>query len=78
MLKIRIDRRAVPQPRHRATRGGRMYLPTSAPVRAFKAAIRERALAAITRATRARNTLRIIPISFVGPGRALGWHISND
>ena len=48
MLKIRIDRRAVPQPRHRATRGGRMYLPTSAPVRAFKAAIRERALAAIT------------------------------
>lgn len=38
-ITIELPTRAVPQPRHRATRGGRMYLPSSAPVRAFKAAL---------------------------------------
>ena len=36
-----IPGRPVPQPRHRATRAGRMYLPSGAPVRAFKAAIQK-------------------------------------
>lgn len=47
MVKLVIPGRAVPQPRHRATRGGRMYLPSSAPVRAFKRAIEAAAKAAI-------------------------------
>lgn len=38
-ITLKIDGRPVPQPRHRATRGGRMYLPLSAPVRAFKTAV---------------------------------------
>ena len=38
-ITLDIDGRPVPQPRHRATRGGRMYLPSSAPIRAFKAAV---------------------------------------
>jgi len=47
MVELVIPGRAVPQPRHRATRGGRMYLPSSAPVRAFKRAIEAAAKAAI-------------------------------
>jgi len=38
-ITLQIDGRPTPQPRHRATRGGRMYLPSSAPIRAFKAAV---------------------------------------
>ena len=41
--------RPIPQPRHRATRGGRMYLPSSSPVRAFKAAIQAAAKAKLRR-----------------------------
>jgi Holliday junction resolvase RusA-like endonuclease len=43
MIEIIVDVRPRPQPRHRATRGGTMYLPTSAPVRKFKAAIQDAA-----------------------------------
>ena len=38
-ITLEIDGRPIPQPRHRATRGGRMYLPSSAPIRAFKTAV---------------------------------------
>ena len=38
-ITLVITGRPAPQPRHRATRGGRMYLPSSAPVRAFKRAV---------------------------------------
>ena len=38
-ITLEIDGRPIPQPRHRATQGGRMYLPSSAPIRAFKAAV---------------------------------------
>ena len=38
-IRLEIDGRPIPQPRHRATRGGRMYLPSSAPIRAFKSAV---------------------------------------
>ncbi|CAB4184783.1 Crossover junction endodeoxyribonuclease, RusA-like [uncultured Caudovirales phage] len=34
-----VYRRPIPQPRHRATLTGRMYLPSAAPVRGFKAAL---------------------------------------
>ena len=38
-ITLEIDGRPIPQPRHRATIGGRMYLPSSAPIRAFKTAV---------------------------------------
>ena len=38
-ITLEIDGRPIPQPRHRATRDGRMYLPSSAPIRAFKTAV---------------------------------------
>ena len=38
-ITLEIDGRPIPQPRHRATIGGRMYLPSSAPIRGFKAAV---------------------------------------
>jgi Holliday junction resolvase RusA-like endonuclease len=46
---LEITGRPVPQPRHRATRGGRMYLPSSAPIRAFK---RQVVTAAVKRFTK--------------------------
>lgn len=41
MIEITVDGRPAPQPRHRATRSGVMYLPSGAPVRAFKAAVQK-------------------------------------
>ena len=43
MIEITVEARPAPQPRHRATRSGVMYLPSGAPVRAFKASVQKAA-----------------------------------